>query len=112
MHRLMSILGAVATASAAAVCPSPRMSVKGADTILLRDYAQGLKNGAAFVTYEHGVAWRALEMVYNATQNASYTDHITSGVDNLVTSSGGLNDYDLTYYTLDDIRIGETLIYL
>lgn len=96
----------------AAVCTSPLMSVKGANTIILRDYANGLKSGAAFITYEHGVAWRALEMVYNVTQNASYFNHIQKSVNNLVTAAGGLNDYNLTYYTLDDIRIGETLIYL
>jgi rhamnogalacturonyl hydrolase YesR len=111
MKHFISWLGVAATASAA-VCPSPLMSVQGANTIVLRDYANGLKSGAPFVTYEHGVAWRALEMVYNVTQNASYVNHIQKSIDNLVTSSGGLNDYDLDYYTLDDIRIGETLIYM
>ncbi|CZR56379.1 related to cell wall glycosyl hydrolase YteR [Phialocephala subalpina] len=111
MKSLISFLSAVSTA-AAAVCPSPLYSVQGANTFVSRDYAQGLRNGQPFITYEHGVAWRALEMVYNATQNASYVNHIKSGVDNIVTAEGGLEDYNLTYYTLDDIRIGETLIYL
>jgi rhamnogalacturonyl hydrolase YesR len=111
MKRFIFVLGAVVTVNAA-VCTTPPMSVQGADTFLLRDYAQALKDGAPFITYEHGVAWRALEMVYNATQNASYVDHIISGVNNIVTADGALLDYNLTYYTLDDIRIGETFIYL
>ena len=48
-------------------CSTPRLSVQGADTILLRNYASGLRNGAPYVNYEHGVGWRALEMVYNNT---------------------------------------------
>ncbi|KAF8848156.1 putative unsaturated glucuronyl hydrolase [Acephala macrosclerotiorum] len=112
MKSILALLSADSTAAVAAVCPSPLYSVQGANTIVSRDYAQGLRNGEPFITYEHGVAWRALEMVYNATQNASYVEHIRSGVDNIVTAEGGLEDYNLTYYTLDDIRIGETLIYL
>lgn len=103
---------AAATVNAATQCTTPRLSVRGADTIVLRDYANGLKSGEPFITYEHGVAWKALEMVYNATSNEDYVTHITTSVDNIVTAEGGLNDYNLTYYTLDDVRIGETLIYL
>ncbi|EKD19826.1 cell wall glycosyl hydrolase YteR [Drepanopeziza brunnea f. sp. 'multigermtubi' MB_m1] len=99
-------------AATAGNCPTPRMSVQGADTILLREYALGLANGEPKITYEHGVAWMALEMVHNATSEAKYLDHIKKALDNLVTTSGELNDYNLTAYTLDDIRIGETLIYL
>jgi len=111
MQLILSILGVSSTVYAA-VCTTPPLSVKGANTIVSRQYANGLKSGAPFITYEHGVAWRALEMVYNATGNSSYLNHMTTSVNNIVTSSGGLNDYSLTYYTLDDIRIGETLIYL
>lgn len=111
MKQLVSFLGTAVTVHAA-FCTTPPMSVRGANTFLLRGYAQALKDGDPFITYEHGVAWRALEMVYNATQNASYVDYITNGVDNIVTDDGSLLDYNLTYYSLDDIRIGETLIYL
>lgn len=51
-------------------------------------------------------------MVYNNTGEAKYLDHIKTGADQVVTADGGLNDYDLDYYTLDDVRIGESLIYL
>ncbi|CAG8957011.1 hypothetical protein HYFRA_00012491 [Hymenoscyphus fraxineus] len=112
MQTTIIFLLAAATVNAASQCTSPRLSVQGADTIVLRDYANGLRDGAPFITYEHGVAWRALEMVYNATRDEAYVDHITKGVDNIVTEEGGLLDYNLTYYTLDDVRIGETLIYL
>lgn len=112
MKRFASALGLAATVSAAGNCSSPRLSVQGADTILLRNYASGLRNGAPYVNYEHGVGWRALEMVYNTTSNTKYLDHIKTGANQVVTADGGLNDYDLGYYTLDDIRIGESLIYL
>jgi len=112
MKRFASALGLAATVSAAGNCSTPRLSVQGADTILLRNYASGLRNGAPYVNYEHGVGWRALEMVYNNTGEAKYLDHIKTGADQVVTADGGLNDYDLDYYTLDDVRIGESLIYL
>lgn len=112
MKFLTPLIAAFATATTAAVCPSPLMSIQGANTFLARDYANALSDGQPFITYEHGVAWRALEMVYNATQNMSYFEHIRSSVDNIVTQNGSLEDYNLTYYTLDDIRIGETLVYL
>ncbi|KAI6710530.1 hypothetical protein JHW43_006971 [Diplocarpon mali] len=93
--------------------PAGKLSVLSADTFLLREYALGLNAEAEpYVNYEHGTAWRALEMVYNATGDPRYLAHIHQGVDNIVTADGGLNDYNLTYYTLDDVRIGETLIYL
>ncbi|KAK2629266.1 hypothetical protein QTJ16_000086 [Diplocarpon rosae] len=93
--------------------PAGKLSVLSADTFLLRKYAQALNaKGEPFLTYINGVGWKALEMVYNVTGDQKYLDHITKGVDNIVTDDGALRDYNLTYYTVDDIRIGETLLYL
>jgi rhamnogalacturonyl hydrolase YesR len=112
MWHLLYILSAAAVVTSALVCSNPSFSVRGAETILLRNYASGLKDGKPFTNYEHGVGWRALEMVFNATGDVRYKDHIKSGADNIVTSEGDILDYDLTYYTLDDVRVGESLIYL
>lgn len=89
MHPILFLL-AVALAANAARCPSPSYSFQGADTIVLRNLANGLKAGATFITHEHSVAWRAMEMVYNVTQNSSYVEHMKAVVDNVVTGGGGL----------------------
>ncbi|KAG8959530.1 hypothetical protein FRC03_007871 [Tulasnella sp. 419] len=84
-----------------------------ADSVIARGEGQGRdSSGKAFITYEHGVFQRSLEMLYNKTSNATYYNYIKTGLDRIVTSSGGLNDYSLTYYTLDDIRLGEGIIFL
>lgn len=103
-----------------------------ADSVIDRGVLLGLDgNGAPFITYEHGVFERALEMVYNSTGNSSYLDYMTRGVDNVIADNGSLLDYskdlpmwprepirvlttllDLTYYTLDDIRLGQSILSL
>lgn len=64
------------------------------------------------MTYDHAVLERALQMVYNRTGNATYFNYLKMGVDNIVNSAGTLLDYDLDYYTLDDVRLGPEFIYL
>ncbi|PWW74444.1 Glycoside Hydrolase Family 105 protein, partial [Tuber magnatum] len=64
------------------------------------------------MSYEHGVMERALQMVYNATGNDTYYTYLKTGVDNLISPTGALLDYNLTYYTLDDIRLGPEFLYL
>ncbi|RPA89113.1 glycoside hydrolase family 105 protein [Choiromyces venosus 120613-1] len=68
--------------------------------------------GAILKAYEHGVMERALAMVYNKTGNATYYNYLKSDIDNLISPSGVLLDYNLTYYTLDDVRLGPEFLYL
>lgn len=111
LKSIMFVFGAAGAANA--ICASPLMSTKGADTILLRKYGNGLsESGAPFTNYEHGLVWRTLALVNGASQNTSYTDYIKASADNIVTAEGNLLDYNLTYYTLDDVRVGESLITL
>lgn len=51
-------------------------------------------------------------MVYNVTGNATYLSYLKTGVDNIMNSAGTLLDYDLDYYTLDDVRLGPEFIYM
>jgi len=84
-----------------------------ADSVISRQEGRGVdSSGNAFITYEHGVFQRSLESLYNKTSNATYLSYMQQGIDKVVTSTGSLNDYSLTYYTLDDIRLGEGFIYL
>lgn len=69
-------------------------------------------SGSILVTYEHAVFERALEMVYNKTQNATYYNYLKAGIDNVVGPTGKILDYSLEYYTLDDVRLGPEFIYL
>ncbi|KAH8147014.1 uncharacterized protein LAJ45_08813 [Morchella importuna] len=84
-----------------------------ADSVIARKTPLG-KNaaGSVLMTYDHGVFERALEMVYNVTGNATYLSYLKTGVDNIMNSAGTLLDYDLDYYTLDDVRLGPEFIYM
>jgi rhamnogalacturonyl hydrolase YesR len=63
--------------------------------------------------YTNAVLYRGFEMTFNKTGNATYYDEIKSQVDELVDSSGNLLDgYSTSLYSLDDLRIGPTLLYL
>ncbi|KAG8936955.1 hypothetical protein FRC03_000262 [Tulasnella sp. 419] len=84
-----------------------------ADSVIARGEAQGKdSNGNPFITYEHGIFQRALEMLYNKTGSATYYDYMKHSLDNVIDNSGNLLDYNLTFYTLDDIRLGESIIFL
>lgn len=84
-----------------------------ADSVIARKTPLGKDaSGNIFVTYEHGVFERALEMVYNKTRNATYYNYLKTGIDNIVGSTGTILDYSLEYYTLDDVRLGPEFIYL
>jgi rhamnogalacturonyl hydrolase YesR len=107
--RIFISLGAFC-ALAAAVTP---YSVRMADSLIARNTTLGLDDsGDPKTTYEDGVIERALEMVYNATGDSTYYAYQKSGVDNIINSSGGLLDYNLTEYTLDDMRLGQEFLYL
>jgi unsaturated rhamnogalacturonyl hydrolase len=102
-HCALSLLVAAATP----------YSVRMADSLITRNTSLGLDDsGDPKMSYEHGVVERALEMVYNATGNYKYYAYQKWGVDNIIDSSGRLMDYNLTEYTLDDMRLGPEFLYL
>ncbi|KAG0635067.1 cell wall glycosyl hydrolase YteR [Tuber brumale] len=84
-----------------------------ANSVIARNTPLGkTSTGAVLTSYEHGIMERALQMVYNATGNDAYYTYHKTGVDNIISSAGTLLDYNLTYYTLDDIRLGPEFLYL
>ncbi|KAI5780077.1 glycosyl hydrolase [Geopyxis carbonaria] len=86
-------------------------SVQMVDSVLARRTPIGLSDaGAPFITYEHGVLSLALSMVAAVTGNTTYTSYYRNGLSNVLSPSGTLLDYNKTYYTLDDIRIGPALL--
>ncbi|KAL7275922.1 hypothetical protein RUND412_001114 [Rhizina undulata] len=106
-------LSAACVAFAKGISAARPYSTWMADSVIARDTPLGLdSSGAAYTTYEHGVMERALEYVYNKTGNVTYYNYMKQGVDNIIDSSGNLLDYDLDYYTLDDVRLGPEFLYL
>ncbi|KAG0123944.1 putative cell wall glycosyl hydrolase YteR [Tuber indicum] len=84
-----------------------------ANSVIARNTPLGKTGtGAVLTSYEHGVMERALQMVYNATGDDTYYTHHKTGVDNIISATGTLLDYNLTYYTLDDIFLGPEFLYL
>jgi len=83
-----------------------------AESAMARGQGNGLgSDGKPFITYEHGVFQRALESLYNKTSETKYLDYFRQGVDRIVNDDGSLNSYNLTFYTIDDIRLGQGFIY-
>lgn len=72
---------------------------------------RGQANGTA-VSYETGTFQRALYSLYTHTNNATYYDYIKTATDNTVESNGTVPDYFLTDYQLDDLKLGESFVYL
>ena len=62
--------------------------------------------------YTQAVLYRGFETVYNKTSDAKYYNYIKSQVDSFVGTSGKLTGYSETSESLDDIRIGPTLLFL
>lgn len=77
---------------------------------------QGMGHNQAnepFISYEHGTFQHALWDLYTHTKNETYLSWIKKGVDTIVTREGHIiGGYDLNKYTLDDIRVGESMINL
>lgn len=62
--------------------------------------------------YDTAVFYRALEYVYNKTDNATYYDTIKSSIDSIILPNNTLNEWDYSEHDLDDIRVGTTILYL
>jgi len=89
------------------------LSEQMAASVIARHTLLGLNaEGAPLTTYEHGVFERALEMIFNKTENSTYYEYLKTGVDNLISNNGTLLDYNFTEFTLDDLRLGPEFVYL
>ncbi|KAB5593453.1 Cell wall glycosyl hydrolase [Ceratobasidium theobromae] len=60
--------------------------------------------------YETGVVQKSFEMIYNRTSTAKYLDYITAQTNQMVSATGNVTRYNFTYFSLDPIRTGESLI--
>lgn len=85
-----------------------------ADSIYSRGQGLGFSSkGEPSVSYEHGTFQHALRELYNMTNNQTYLSWVKRGIDVIISPSGMIGGgYKLERYTLDDIRIGESLIKL
>lgn len=62
--------------------------------------------------YDTAVFYRALEYVYNKTENRTYYDVIKQSVDSIILPNNTLNQWNYSEHDLDDVRVGTTLLYL
>lgn len=63
-------------------------------------------------SYDYGVAWRGMEMLYEQTGNERYFAYIKDGMDSFVGEDGSIRDYSLNDYNLDYICDGRQILYL
>jgi rhamnogalacturonyl hydrolase YesR len=98
---------------------APRNSTKPysvimAESIVKRGNGMGHNsNNEPFINYEHGTFQHALWEMYTNTKNETYLSWIKKGIDNIVTPTGNvIGGYNMKIYTLDDIRVGESMIHL
>ncbi|EJD47693.1 glycosyl hydrolase [Auricularia subglabra TFB-10046 SS5] len=113
--RLLAIL-VIAETSLALVHPrfARPLSTWMADSVIARGQGHGLSSsGTPQVSYEHGTFQSALRQLFNVTGNATYLSWIQSGIDNVVRADGTVGaTYNMSAFTLDDIRIGPSFIKL
>ncbi|KAF8756425.1 Glycosyl hydrolase [Rhizoctonia solani] len=77
-----------------------------ADSVISRGEAAG-----SGVSYETGVIQKSFEMIHNKTGTAKYLNYIATQTNKMISSSGGISNYNFPLYSLDPIRQGESLIY-
>lgn len=99
----------IAAPSAAATKYSTLLanSVIDRHTPLGQDY-----NGKPVHSYEHGVLERSFEMLFNLTGDTKYNSYLKAGIDNTMDATGKFLAYNATLYSLDDIRLGQSILYL
>jgi len=82
-----------------------------ASSAMARGQGNGLDStGAPIDSYEHGAFQRGLTHLYEKTGNKSYLDYIQLGLNNVITSNGTVLTYKESDYSLDNIRIGESIV--
>ena len=104
---IASILISTALSSPHARATKP-ISEQVASSAMVRGQAN-----SATISYEYGTFQRALYALYTKTGNATYYNYIQSATDKIVSSSGAISGgYVLSDYSLDSVKIGESLVYL
>ncbi|MBR3739282.1 MAG: glycoside hydrolase family 88 protein [Clostridia bacterium] len=63
-------------------------------------------------SYDYGVVWRGMEMLYSLTGNEKYFSYIFNALDGMVDENGVPAGYEREAYNLDYLCIGRQLIYL
>ena len=63
-------------------------------------------------SYDYGVVWRGMEMLYALTGNEAYFAYIHDALDGMVDEAGIPAGYDREAYNLDYLCIGRQLVYL
>ena len=85
----------------------PHSAEKVADCLIKRE---GLLNKKW--SYDYGVVWRGMEMLYAVTGDKRYYDYIANALDGMIDEEGNPAGYSLEAYNLDYLCIGRQLIYL
>lgn len=63
-------------------------------------------------SYDYGVVWRGMEMLYALTGDKQYFDFILNALDGMIDEEGNPAGYSREAYNLDYLCIGRQLIYL
>lgn len=85
----------------------PRSARAVADCLIARE---GLLNKKW--SYDYGVVWRGMEMLFALTGEKKYFDYIDRALDGMVGPDGSIAGYDREAYNLDYLCNGRQLIWL
>ncbi|KAH7103251.1 glycosyl hydrolase [Auriculariales sp. MPI-PUGE-AT-0066] len=85
-----------------------------ADSIMARNEGHGVNaTGSPIVSYEHGEFQQALRALFARTGDLKYLAYIKEGIDAVVSPTGEITShYNQSRYSLDDLRIGPSMIKL
>ena len=88
-------------------CYVPDSAKKVADCLIRRE---GLLT--KHWSYDYSVVWRGMEMLEEMGKGEQYYRYVYDALDKLITPDGGIFEYDLDTYNLDNICNGKQLLYL
>jgi unsaturated rhamnogalacturonyl hydrolase len=63
-------------------------------------------------TYEKGLILKSVEKVYDRTADVKYSQYIQTNIDYFLKSNGGIRTYSPYQYTLDNVNMGRSLLFL
>ncbi len=63
------------------------------------------------INYSQMVLYTGFELAYNITGDEKYASWYRGQIDKLVLSDGTIQDWDYDYYSLDNYRMGNNLLY-
>jgi rhamnogalacturonyl hydrolase YesR len=61
--------------------------------------------------YTQATLYKGYEFAYELTKNETYTEWYRDQVDSVVADDGTIKDWNYTYYSLDDYRVGNCFIW-